>query len=94
MVSSPTCKREWPGLAGRGEENSLHRGVKQNQPLVHARVKALSWRQVSADSSTRDTGHGRIETRSHRGHKDVGYLHVPDGRRDHITPAETPPPRP
>jgi hypothetical protein len=24
--------------------------------------------------------------------KDVGYLHVPEGRRDHTIPAETPPP--
>jgi predicted transposase YbfD/YdcC len=38
--------------------------VKQNQPLLHARVKALPWRQVPADSTTRDTGHGRLETRS------------------------------
>src|SRR5450755_4565375 len=38
--------------------------VKQNQPLLHARVKALPWRQVPAGSSTRGTGHGRIETRT------------------------------
>jgi predicted transposase YbfD/YdcC len=38
--------------------------VKQNQPLLHARVKALPWRQVPAGSSTRDTGHGRTETRT------------------------------
>jgi predicted transposase YbfD/YdcC len=38
--------------------------VKKNQPLLHARVKALPWRQVPAGSSTRDTGHGRIETRT------------------------------
>ena len=160
--------------------------VKQNQPLLHARVKALPWRQVPAGSVTRETGHGRTETRTvkaahvsgldfphacqaikitrwrkdnaagkvsretayavtslasaHatvpdlarlvRGHwsveahhhvrdvtfsedtstsrtgsgpanlatiraaiiaaiKDVGYLHVPEGRRDHTTPAET-----
>jgi predicted transposase YbfD/YdcC len=36
--------------------------VKGNQPLLHARVKALPWRQVPAGSSTRDTGHGRTET--------------------------------
>ena len=36
--------------------------VKQNQPLLHARVKALPWRQVPVASTTRDTGHGRIET--------------------------------
>src|ERR1700720_2626797 len=38
--------------------------VKQNQPLLHARIKALPWRQVPAGSTTRDTGHGRIETRT------------------------------
>jgi predicted transposase YbfD/YdcC len=38
--------------------------VKQNQPLLHARVKALPWRQVPAGSVTRETGHGRTETRT------------------------------
>jgi predicted transposase YbfD/YdcC len=38
--------------------------VKRNQPLLYARVKALPWRQVPAGSVTRDTGHGRAETRT------------------------------
>ena len=38
--------------------------VKRNQPLLHAQVKALPWRQVPAGSITRDTGHGRTETRT------------------------------
>jgi predicted transposase YbfD/YdcC len=38
--------------------------VKQNQPLLHARVKALPWRQVPAGSTTRERGHGRTETRT------------------------------
>ena len=38
--------------------------VKRNQPLLHAQVKALPWRQVPAASPARDTGHGRIETRA------------------------------
>jgi predicted transposase YbfD/YdcC len=38
--------------------------VKQNQPLLHARVRALPWRQVPAGSTTRDAGHGRAETRT------------------------------
>jgi predicted transposase YbfD/YdcC len=38
--------------------------VKNNQPLLYARVKALPWRQVPAGSTTRDAGHGRIQTRT------------------------------
>ena len=38
--------------------------VKNNQPLLHARIRALPWRQISIASSARDTGHGRIETRT------------------------------
>jgi predicted transposase YbfD/YdcC len=38
--------------------------VKANQPLLHARVKALPWQQVPAGSTTRETGHGRAETRA------------------------------
>ena len=38
--------------------------VKRNQPLLHARVRALPWRQVPAGSITRETGHGRTETRT------------------------------
>ena len=38
--------------------------VKQNQPLLHARVKALPWRQCRLASVTRETGHGRLETRT------------------------------
>ena len=38
--------------------------MKRNQPLLYARVKALPWRQIPAGSVTRDTGHGRIETRT------------------------------
>ena len=38
--------------------------VKRNQPLLHAQVRALPWRQVPAGSTTRDSGHGRAETRT------------------------------
>ena len=38
--------------------------VKKNQPLLHARVKALPWQQVPAGSTTRDAGHGRPGTRT------------------------------
>ena len=38
--------------------------VKHNQPLLHAQVSALPWRQVPAGSTTREKGHGRAETRT------------------------------
>jgi predicted transposase YbfD/YdcC len=38
--------------------------VKKNQPLLHDQVKALPWRQVPVGCVTRDTGHGRAETRT------------------------------
>jgi len=38
--------------------------VKRNQPLLHAQVRALPWRQVPAGGTTRETGHGRTETRT------------------------------
>jgi predicted transposase YbfD/YdcC len=38
--------------------------VKGNQPLLHAQVRALPWRQVPAGSVTRERGHGRAETRT------------------------------
>ncbi len=38
--------------------------VKKNQPLLHTRIKTLPWRQVPAGITARDTGHGRIETRT------------------------------
>ena len=38
--------------------------VKANQPLLHARLKALPWRQVPVGDLTRETGHGRAETRT------------------------------
>jgi predicted transposase YbfD/YdcC len=38
--------------------------VKRNQPLLHAQVRALPWRQVPGTGAARDRGHGRIETRT------------------------------
>ncbi len=38
--------------------------VKKNQPLLHARIKALPWRQVPGGSTAREAGHGRTETRT------------------------------
>ncbi|MGH3200600.1 MAG: ISAs1 family transposase, partial [Streptosporangiaceae bacterium] len=38
--------------------------VKHNQPLLHAQIRALPWRQVPAGSLSRERGHGRAETRT------------------------------
>jgi predicted transposase YbfD/YdcC len=47
------------------EKNAQYIAVaKKNQPLLHARIRALPWRQVPAGSTTRETGHGRAETRT------------------------------
>ena len=54
--------------------------VKKNQPLLHARIKALPWRQVPAGSVTRDTGHGRTETRTLKT-AHVSYLDCPSARQ-------------
>jgi predicted transposase YbfD/YdcC len=38
--------------------------VKRNQPLLHAQIRALPWRQVPGGGCTRERGHGRAETRT------------------------------
>jgi predicted transposase YbfD/YdcC len=38
--------------------------IKANQPLLHARVKALPWAAVPTAATARQTGHGRTETRT------------------------------
>lgn len=38
--------------------------VKKNQPLLHAKLKALPWKKIPAGATTRETGHGRTETRA------------------------------
>jgi predicted transposase YbfD/YdcC len=54
--------------------------VKQNQPLLHARVRALPWRQVPAGSVTRERGHGRAETRTLKA-AHVSGLDLPGARQ-------------
>jgi predicted transposase YbfD/YdcC len=54
--------------------------VKQNQPLLHAQVKALPWRQVPAGSITRETGHGRAGTRTVKA-AHVSRLEFPHARQ-------------
>ena len=38
--------------------------VKRNQPLLHAQVRALPWRQVPAGARQHNRGHGRDEHRT------------------------------
>jgi predicted transposase YbfD/YdcC len=38
--------------------------IKKNQPLLYAKVKALPWKKIPTGAATRETGHGRIETRT------------------------------
>lgn len=38
--------------------------VKKNQPLLHAKLKALPWKKIPTGATTRETGHGRTETRA------------------------------
>ena len=60
-----------------GEKKSHYIAVvKKNQPLLHARVRALPWRQVPAGSVTRETGHGRTETRTVKA-AHVSHLNFP-----------------
>ena len=54
--------------------------VKGNQPLLHAQVRALPWRQVPAASVTRERGHGRTETRTLKA-AHVSHLDFPWARQ-------------
>jgi len=53
--------------------------VKKNQPLLHARIRALPWRQVPASITVRETRHGRIEARILKA-AHVGRLDFPHAR--------------
>jgi predicted transposase YbfD/YdcC len=54
--------------------------VKRNQPLLHAQVRALPWRQVPVGSITRGRGHGRAETRTLKA-AHVSHLDFPHARQ-------------
>jgi predicted transposase YbfD/YdcC len=54
--------------------------VKRNQPLLHAQVRALPWRQVPAGGRARDRGHGRAETRTLKT-AHVSHLEFPGARQ-------------
>jgi hypothetical protein len=58
---------------------------------AHHHIRDLTFRE---DSSASRTGSGPANLATIRAAisaalKDAGYLHVPEGRRDHTTPAET-----
>jgi len=38
--------------------------VKKNQPLLYAKVKALPWKKVPTGATSRESGHGRVDTRT------------------------------
>ena len=68
------------------------RGYRARQTAQQA--KALSRSRFSEDTSTSRTGSGPANLATIRAAviaalKDAGYLHIPEGRRDHTTPAET-----
>ena len=54
--------------------------MKRNQPLLHAQIRALPWRQVPAASVTRERGHGRTETRTLKA-AHVSHLDFPWARQ-------------
>ena len=54
--------------------------VKRNQPLLHARIRALPWRQVPAGGCARERGHGRAETRTVKT-AHVSHLDFPGARQ-------------
>jgi predicted transposase YbfD/YdcC len=54
--------------------------VKRNQPLLHAQIRALPWRQVPAGVSARERGHSRTETRTLKA-AHVSHLEFPGARQ-------------
>jgi predicted transposase YbfD/YdcC len=58
---------------------------------AHHHERDLTFRE---DAATSRTGSGPVNLATIRAAviaalKDAGYLHIPEGRRDHTTPAET-----
>jgi predicted transposase YbfD/YdcC len=54
--------------------------VKRNQPLLHAQIRALPWRQVPAGGCARERRHGRAETRTVKT-AHVSHLEFPGTRQ-------------
>ena len=68
--------------------------VKRNQPLLHAQVRTLPWRQVPVGASARQTGHGRAETRTLKAAhvSRLDFPARPAGHQDHPLAAGHRPP--
>src|ERR1039457_3302298 len=69
----------------------LARLVREHQTIeAHHHIRDVTY---SEDTATSRTGNGPVNLATIRAAiiaaiKDAGYLHVPEGRRDHTTPAE------
>ena len=75
--SQPGDQSAWQARTGTGE--------------AHHHVRDVTFGE---DASASRTGSGPVNLATIRAAaiaaiKDAGYLHVPEGRRDHTTPAET-----
>ena len=78
----PYCAGE-PGLAGTGKKAHYIAVVKQNQPLLHARVRALPCGRSRPQRNPR-RGHGRAETRTLKAAHVSGLdFPRPSGHQDH-----------
>jgi hypothetical protein len=69
--------------------------VKGNQPTVFAQLKALPWAQVPVGKQTRETGHGRKETRTVKAVTvntpgGIGFPHAQQAATSRWTPTPSP----
>jgi hypothetical protein len=65
--------------------------AKGSQPTLHTQLKALPWAQVLAADRTRETGHGRKQTRTVKAvtlHTpgEIAFPHAQQARPDHPDP--------
>jgi predicted transposase YbfD/YdcC len=84
LITSLTC--------AQADADDLGRLVREHWHVeAHHHVRDVSFGE---DTSTSRTGHGPVNLATLRAAvvaalHDAGYLHIPEGRRDHTTPAET-----
>ena len=81
-----------PCAATSGKHGSEEGGAGKRRPLsdAHHHIRDATFAE---DTSTSRTGRGPANLATVRAAitaaiKDAGYLHIPEGRRDHTTPAE------